>query len=100
MQTGFYFDQARCTGCFTCSVACKDWHDTPAGPANWMRILYQEEGRFPKVFVSHVASPCYHCAEPVCTFVCPNEAITVSIDDFSRIDELIGRFEERVDLSE
>lgn len=81
MQTGFYFDQARCTGCFTCSVACKDWHDTPAGPASWMRILYQEEGKFPKVFVSHVASPCYHCAEPVCTFVCPNEAITKREED-------------------
>ena len=81
MQTGFYFDQARCTGCFTCSVACKDWHDTPAGPANWMRILYREEGKFPKIFVSHVASPCYHCAEPVCVFVCPNEAITKREED-------------------
>jgi NADPH-dependent glutamate synthase beta subunit-like oxidoreductase len=46
-----------------------------------MRILYQEEGKFPKVFVSHVASPCYHCAEPVCTFVCPNEAITKREED-------------------
>ena len=81
MQTGFYFDQARCTGCYTCSVACKDWHDTPAGPANWMRILYKEEGKFPKVSVSHIASPCYHCAEPVCLFVCPNEAITKRDED-------------------
>ena len=81
MQTGFYFDQARCTGCFTCAVACKDWHDTPAGPANWMRILYREDGRFPKIFVSHVASPCYHCTEPVCAFVCPNEAITKREED-------------------
>lgn len=81
MQTGFYFDQARCTGCFTCAVACKDWHDTPAGPANWMRILYREEGKFPKIFVSHVASPCYHCAEPVCSYVCPNEALTKREED-------------------
>lgn len=76
MQKGFYFDQARCTGCFTCSVACKDWHDTPAGPAAWMRIHYREEGNFPKLFVSHVAAPCYHCAQPVCAYVCPNEALT------------------------
>ena len=81
MQIGFYFDQARCTGCFTCAVACKDWHDTPAGPANWMRILYREDGKFPKIFVSHVASPCYHCTEPVCAFVCPNEAITKREED-------------------
>ncbi|MFX1457608.1 MAG: 4Fe-4S dicluster domain-containing protein, partial [Promethearchaeota archaeon] len=37
-QMGFYFDQTRCTGCFTCSVACKDWNDIKAGPENWMRI--------------------------------------------------------------
>jgi NADPH-dependent glutamate synthase beta subunit-like oxidoreductase len=81
MQKGFYFDQARCTGCFTCAVACKDWHDTPAGPANWMRIHYREEGNYPKLFVSHVAAPCYHCAEPVCAYVCPNEALTKREED-------------------
>lgn len=81
MQKGFYFDQARCTGCFACSVACKDWHDTPAGPANWMQILYRETGNFPKLFVSHLATPCYHCAEPVCSFVCPNDAVTKQEED-------------------
>ena len=81
MQTGFYFDQTRCTGCFACAIACKDWHDVPAGPANWMRVLYQEEGRFPEVFVSYLATPCYHCAQPVCAFVCPNEAITKRDED-------------------
>ncbi len=24
-QYGFYFDNARCTGCRTCEMACKDW---------------------------------------------------------------------------
>ncbi|MFC1864551.1 FAD-dependent oxidoreductase [Chloroflexota bacterium] len=81
MQTGFYFDQTRCTGCFACAIACKDWHDIPAGPAKWMRILYCEAGILPELFVSHVASPCYHCAEPVCAFVCPNEAITKRDED-------------------
>jgi anaerobic dimethyl sulfoxide reductase subunit B (iron-sulfur subunit) len=81
MQLGFYFDQTRCTGCYACAIGCKDWHDIPAGPANWMRILYSEEGRFPELFVSHIVSPCYHCAEPVCSFVCPNEAITKREED-------------------
>ena len=71
MQMGFYFDQTRCTGCYACMIACKDWHDIPAGPANWMRVLYSEEGKFPKIYVSHLATPCYHCAEPICSFVCP-----------------------------
>jgi len=41
-----------------------------------MRVLYQEEGPFPEVYASYLISPCYHCVEPVCTFVCPNEAIS------------------------
>lgn len=80
-QTGFYFDQARCTGCFACSVACKDLHNIPAGPANWMQIKYREAGAFPNLFVSHQAIPCYHCASPVCSFVCPNDAITKREED-------------------
>jgi NADPH-dependent glutamate synthase beta subunit-like oxidoreductase len=81
MQLGFYFDQNRCTGCFACAIACKDWHDVPAGPARWLRLLYQEEGDFPNVYVSHMATPCYHCTEPVCAFVCPNEAVTKRDED-------------------
>lgn len=41
-----------------------------------MRVLYQEEGPFPDVSASYLISPCYHCVEPVCSFVCPNEAIS------------------------
>ena len=29
-QLGFFVNQSRCIGCFTCSVACKDWHDITA----------------------------------------------------------------------
>ena len=36
-QMGFYFDQTRCIGCYTCSVACKDWHNIPE-KVNWRQI--------------------------------------------------------------
>ena len=75
MQIGFYFDQTRCTGCSACRVACKDWNDIPAGPENWMRVLYTEKGKFPKPFVSYMIAPCWHCAEPVCAAACPVDAI-------------------------
>ncbi|MEW6142883.1 MAG: 4Fe-4S dicluster domain-containing protein [Chloroflexota bacterium] len=74
MQIGFYFDQTRCTGCYTCTVACKDWHDIPAGPASWMRVSTIERGKFPDVFVAFFAQPCYHCAHPACVEVCPVDA--------------------------
>ena len=47
MQLGFYFDQTRCTGCHTCNVACKDWHDIDAGPVNWMRVTTIGREGFP-----------------------------------------------------
>jgi len=52
MQMGFYFDQTRCIGCFTCIVACKDWHDIPAGPASWRWVHTIEKGKYPELFVS------------------------------------------------
>ncbi len=76
MQIGFYFDQSRCTGCAACQVACKDWHDVPAGPAKWMRVRYMEEGAFPDIFVSYLVAPCWHCLSPVCAEACPTGAIT------------------------
>lgn len=76
MQVGFYFDQTRCTGCNACRIACKDWHDQPSGLASWMRINYHEEGPFPNILASYLISNCYHCEEPVCSYICPNEAIT------------------------
>lgn len=76
MQMEFYFDQTRCTGCCACQVACKDWHDVPAGEEKWMRVIYTEKGRFPEVFVSYMVSACWHCISPVCAEACPVGAIS------------------------
>ena len=76
MQLGFYFNQTRCVGCYTCTVACKDWHDIPAGRANWLGVTCIEEGFFPNPFVAYLLRPCYHCADPPCVPSCPVEAIT------------------------
>jgi len=76
MQMGFYFDQTRCTGCYACIVACKDWHDVPPGPASWRRVIALEYGKFPDLFVAFLTTACYHCAHPACLEVCPAGAIT------------------------
>ncbi|MBI4303992.1 MAG: FAD-dependent oxidoreductase [Chloroflexi bacterium] len=81
MQRAFYFDQTRCIGCFTCCVACKDWHDIPAGPAHWRRVLPFEEGKFPNLFLAYLSTACYHCEDPLCAAVCPAEAITKREED-------------------
>ena len=81
MQLGIYFDQTRCVGCLTCVVACKDWHDIPAGPANWMKVQCIEEGTFPHLFVAHLIRPCYQCENPACLANCPVGAISKSADN-------------------
>ena len=81
MQLGFYFDQTRCTGCDTCIVACKDWHDVPAGPASWIRIKCTEKGKFPDLSVSYMFNTCFHCASPTCLKACPVNAITKREED-------------------
>lgn len=80
-QMAFHFNQSRCTGCYTCVVACKDWHDVPAGPASWIRVKTLEKGKYPDLSVSFMFIPCFHCAEPTCVSACPQGAITKRQED-------------------
>jgi anaerobic dimethyl sulfoxide reductase subunit B (iron-sulfur subunit) len=81
MQLGLYIDQNRCMGCFACVVACKDWHDVPAGSASWIRLKTIEKGKFPDLFVAFLPTTCGHCEHPECVSVCPDEAITKRDED-------------------
>jgi len=80
VQIGFYIDQTRCTGCCACVVACKDWHDVPAGPASWIRVKTIEKGRFPNLFVAFLPNICFHCENPACVESCPTGAISKQPD--------------------
>ena len=73
-QMGFYFDQTRCTGCYTCAVACKDWNDSPVG-VNWRLIKTIEDGTFPNLFLAYLSISCNHCIDPPCIKACPTGAI-------------------------
>lgn len=78
MQKGFYFDQTRCTGCYTCTIACKDWHevDLEDEPQDWIRVLPVEKGVFPDLTAAYLVRPCMHCAHPPCADACPVGAIS------------------------
>ena len=81
MQYGMYIDENRCMGCFACVVACKDWHDIPAGSASWLRVKTVEKGRYPNLFVAFFPVTCNHCGHPACLPVCPTEAISKREED-------------------
>lgn len=68
-------------GCFACVVACKDWHDVPAGSASWIRVKTIEKGKYPNLFVAFLPTTCYHCAKPACVDACPESAISKREED-------------------
>ena len=82
-QFGFSFDQSRCTGCKTCQMACKDYHDL--GDEVSFRTVYEYAGGDwwqngegcweQNVFSFYVSMSCNHCTNPVCIRLCTRGAI-------------------------
>ena len=80
---GFYFDNSRCTGCRTCSMACRDYNDTPREIS--FRKVYDVEGGgweqaedgtcTTTAYVYHISLGCQHCADPACIKACPTTAM-------------------------
>ncbi|MEG0303554.1 MAG: DMSO/selenate family reductase complex B subunit [Gordonibacter sp.] len=94
-QHGFHFDTKRCTGCKTCMLSCKDYHDLD--PSVSFRQVYEfaggewvqdQDGLWRQdCFAFYVSSACNHCSSPACMEVCPtgamhkNERGLVCVDD-------------------
>ena len=72
MQWGFFFDQSRCSGCYTCILACRQWHQSQI---NRRRVETIEEGTYPHVAVVFLSLSCLHCESPACVSICPADAL-------------------------
>ena len=81
-QYGFYYDNSRCTGCRTCEMACKDYHDLPQ-TCSYRHVFDYEGGDTTledgvvkcAAYMYHVSAACNHCEEPACIDSCPFGAI-------------------------
>ncbi|MHB1318633.1 MAG: 4Fe-4S dicluster domain-containing protein [Anaerolineae bacterium] len=80
----FYVDLARCTGCFTCVIACKDRADLPDN-VDWIRVERNEYGLYPRVRLAFRVVHCFHCERPSCLEACPVAAIVRDADGWVHI---------------
>lgn len=91
-QATLWVDLEYCTGCMTCTNACKAENNTELG-VDWNRVIFVEAGDYPDSKYYFVPMPCMHCGKPPCQAACPVNAISkrdsdgiVLIDD----DKCIG----------
>ncbi|MCX2593420.1 4Fe-4S dicluster domain-containing protein [Klebsiella pneumoniae] len=93
-QYGFFIDSARCTGCKTCELACKDYKNlTPE--VSFRRIYEYAGGDWQEdngvwqqnVFAYYLSIACNHCEDPACTKVCPSGAMHKREDGFVVVNE-------------
>ena len=81
----FVVDLARCTGCLTCSIACKDRAGL-ADELDWLRVDAHEGGVYPNPTLTYRVMHCFHCEEPSCAHVCPTSAIAKGGDGLVQIE--------------
>ena len=97
MQYGFYFDSARCTGCKTCELACKDSKNLPKS-VTYRKVIDYEGGEWVEcdkgvweqsAYAYHLSVACNHCSRPVCTEVCPTGAMHKEENGIVRVNTRI-----------
>lgn len=79
-RQGFYFDQAKCIGCRTCQVACKDKNDLEIGVI-YRKLDLFEVGEFPTATAYPLSRTCNHCEKPACVAKCPVGAMHIDEED-------------------
>ncbi len=91
MKWGMLIDIDRCTGCQSCTVACKNENSVQPGMF-WNIVLPWESGSGSTFRRTFVPRPCMHCTRAPCVEVCPTGASYKTEDGLVRInyDRCIG----------
>lgn len=79
-------DLEKCTGCQTCSIACKV-ANALAPTLQRVVVIEKETGKYPNVQRMYVPRRCMNCGEPQCVEVCPAGATVKGEDGIVTIDQ-------------
>ena len=103
---GIVIDIDKCTGCYACSLACKDENceqEFPGYTAGqpmtgqfWLTITEVERGTFPKVKVNHVPRFCNHCDNPGCMGAATDGAVYKREDGVVIIDPVKAKGQKQI----
>jgi molybdopterin-containing oxidoreductase family iron-sulfur binding subunit len=95
---GMVIDLDKCTGCQTCTLACKEENNVPHGSPEeqrlrrdifWLKVIAATKGKYPQVNTQLIPMPCMHCDKAPCVTVCPAKATYrrgdgIIVQDFRR----------------
>lgn len=93
---GMVIDIAKCNGCYSCMLTCKDEHCgheypgyTSAQPMTgqfWLNLIEKERGSYPKIKLSYTPIACMHCRNAPCISQAENNAVYRRKDGIVIID--------------
>jgi Fe-S-cluster-containing dehydrogenase component len=95
-RLGLLIDVTRCSGCYSCFLACRDEHygnDYPgysaAQPLSgqfWLQMTEVEGGKYPRPRLNYIAVPCQHCQSAPCIDAAKDGAVYRRDDGIVMID--------------
>lgn len=74
MKNCLVIDLDRCSGCDTCTAACKHWHNIDLGVFRCRVAAIGPMGTYPDVSMYWLPMQCQQCENPGCIEVCPTGA--------------------------
>lgn len=78
VRWGFAIDLRKCTGCETCSIACKTQNKLPLGVFR-NSVKFQEAGTYPATKLHALPWLCQHCSDAPCIANCPVDEIDAAL---------------------
>lgn len=79
IRYAFLVDAAKCIGCRTCSMACKNFNQL-LPQMQWRQVYPLAEAIYPHRERAFYSLACNHCEKPACLEACPTASYSIRPD--------------------